>query len=122
MTRETDRAYLKRPVGDTAGLPPTRSLAVLIVSQRGHESLEVCLDSVAEHLPELPVHVYDRSGSGQTELAAKYPAVRWFSGQANVGFAAACNTLVEHMPADTDLLLLDPHARLLGPLNRTREL
>lgn len=122
MTRETDRAYLKRPVGDTAGLPPTRSLAVLIVSESGRQPLEVCLDSVAEHLPELPVHVYDRSGSGHAELAAEYPAVRWFSGQANVGFAAACNTLVEHMPADTDLLLLDPHARLLGPLNRTREL
>lgn len=123
MTRDTDRAYLKRPVGDTAGLPPTRPLAVLIVSPCGRrEPLEACLDSVAEHLPGLPIHVYDRSGTGRADLAAKYPAVQWFAGQRNVGFAAACNTLVEHLPADADLLLLDPHARLLGPLNRTREL
>lgn len=123
MTRDTDRAYLKHPVGDTAGLPPTRPLAVLIVSPCGRrEPLEACLDSVAEHLPGLPIHVYDRSGTGRADLAAKYPAVQWFAGQRNVGFAAACNTLVEHLPADADLLLLDPHARLLGPLNRTREL
>lgn len=123
MTRDTDRAYLKRPVGDTAGLPPPRPLAVLIVSPCGRrEPLEACLDSVAEHLPGLPIHVYDRSGTGRADLAAKYPAVQWFAGQRNVGFAAACNTLVEHLPADADLLLLDPHARLLGPLNRTREL
>ncbi|MCA2243968.1 MULTISPECIES: glycosyltransferase [Mycobacterium] len=122
MTRETDRAYLKRPVGDTAGLPSTRTLAVLIVSQRAHEPLEVCLDSVAEHLPELPIHVYDHGGTEHAELAAKHPAVQWFPGQPNAGFAAACNAVVEQMPADVDLLLLDPHARVLGPLNRTREL
>lgn len=123
MTRDTDRAYLKHPVGDTAGLPPTRPLAVLIVSPCGRrEPLEACLDSVAEHLPGLPIHVYDRGGTGRADLAAKYPAVQWFAGQRNVGFAAACNTLVEHLPADADLLLLDPHASLLGPLNRTREL
>lgn len=123
MTRDKDRAYLKRPAGDAAGLPSTRPLAVLIVSRCGRrEPLEACLDSVAEHLPGLPIHVYDRSGTGRADLAAKYPAVQWFAGQRNVGFAAACNTLVEHLPAHADLLLLDPHARLLGPLNRTREL
>ncbi len=122
MTRETDRAYLKRPVGDTAGLPSTRPLAVLIVSHCGRESLEVCLDSVAEHLLGLPVHVYDHNDTGHAEIVTKYPAVHWFPGKMNVGFAAAYNALVEHIPADADLLLLDPHARLLGPLNRTREL
>lgn len=122
MRRELDRAYLKRPTGDTSGLPSTRSPAVLIVSQLGHESLESCLGSVAEHLPALPVYVYDDGGPPRPDLAAKYPAVHWISGQQNVGFAAACNTSVQHLPADVDLLLLDSHARVLGPLTRTREL
>ncbi len=124
MKRELDRAYLRRPVGDTAGLPASRALAALIVSQRGHESLESCLAGVAEQLPALPVYVYV-SGNGGTvraDLAAKYPAVHWVSGDQNLGFGAACNTLVEHTPADVDLLLLDPGARVLGPLPRTREL
>jgi glycosyltransferase involved in cell wall biosynthesis len=95
---------------------------VLIVSQRSHEPLETCLGSVAEHLPALPVYVYQNGGPVPAELAAKYPAVHWVSGPTDIGFAAAANTLVEHMPADVDLLLLDPRARVLGPLTRTREL
>jgi glycosyltransferase involved in cell wall biosynthesis/GT2 family glycosyltransferase len=125
MTREMDRAYLKRPVGATAALPSERALAVLIVTENGHEPLEMCLGSVAEHLPELPVCVYANSGEGgpgREELAARYPAVHWVMGPANLGFAAAFNALAEHAPSDADLLLLDANARVLGPLTRTREL
>lgn len=123
MRRESDRAYLKRPTGDTAGLPSTRALAVLIVSQRGHDALEICLGSVAEHLPALPVYVYEDEGAtGHAELATKYPAVQWVSGSHSNGFAAACNELVEHLPVDADLLLLRADARVLAPMARTREL
>jgi glycosyltransferase involved in cell wall biosynthesis/GT2 family glycosyltransferase len=125
MKRETDRAYLKHPVAGTASLGSKRSLAVLVVSYRGNEPLETCLRSVAEHLPAVPVYVYDNSGEGcpaRMKLTAKYPAVHWVSGPAKVGFAAACNALVEHTPADADLLLLDSHSRLLGPLTRTQQL
>ncbi len=124
-TREMDRAYLKRPVGGTTTLPSRRSLAVLIVTHKSHDLLEMCLRSVAEHLPELPVYVYENSGEGypgRADLAARHPAVHWVSGPVNLGFAAAFNALVEHTPSDTDLLLLKADARLRGPLTRTREL
>jgi len=117
MSRETDRAYLKRPVGDTATLPSKRSLAVLIVAGDHHDLLDACLGGVAEHLPEFPVYVY-----GHAESATKYPAVHRVSGPENIGFAASCNVLVEHAPADADLLLLNADTRLLGPLTRTRAL
>lgn len=125
MKRTSDRAYLKRPIGVPTNLPTTRSSAVLIVNRRSNESLERCLRSVAEQLPELPVYVYDNTGGADpehAELVTKHPAVQWVSGPGTVGFAAACNALVDHAPVDADLLVLDPDARLLGPLTRTLEL
>lgn len=125
MKRTSDRAYLKRPSGDPTSLPTTRSSAVLIVNRRGNESLERCLRSVAEHLPALPIYVYDNTGGADpdhAELIAKHPAVQWVSRPDTIGFAAACNALVDHAPVDADLLVLDPDARLLGPLTRTLEL
>lgn len=117
MTRETDRAYLRRPVGGGAALPAVRPLAVLIATGDNHDRIDQCLDSVAEHLPELPVYAY-----GRRELAEKYPALHWVSGPTNVASAAAFNTLAEHAPSDADLLLLQSDTQLLGPLTRTREL
>ncbi|KBZ59243.1 hypothetical protein K875_04801 [Mycobacterium [tuberculosis] TKK-01-0051] len=122
MKEGLDRAYLKRPAGNPPKLPDTRPLAVLIVNQGGRASLQNCLDGIAEHLPALPVYVYDITDGGHSELATKYPAVHWVSGSGKAGFAAACHALVELAPADADLLLLDSGARVLGPLSRTREL
>ncbi|MGV7426576.1 glycosyltransferase [Mycobacterium kansasii] len=125
MTREIDRAYLQRPIGDSPTLPSERSLAVLIVSCKSHDGLEMCLHSVAEQLPELPVYVYDsrcQGCPGREELAAGHPTVHWVPGPGNRGFAAAFNALVTHTPSDADLLLLNADARIRGPLTRTREL
>jgi glycosyltransferase involved in cell wall biosynthesis len=122
MKEELDRAYLKRPVDDPPKLPDTRPLAVLIVNRGGRESLQNCLDGIVEHLPALPVYIYDSGHGGRTDLTAKYPAVHWVSGSGTVGFAAACNTLAERAPADADLLLLDSDARVLSPLTRTQQL
>ena len=64
MIREMDRVYLKRP---DRGVPLPRSgrpVAVLIVAYKSHELVEKCLAAVAEHLPELPVYVYENSGEG----------------------------------------------------------
>ncbi|WP_102419003.1 glycosyltransferase [Mycobacterium sp. 4858] len=124
MNRELDRAYLKRPAGPVA-LPADRSLAVLIAPDESQDSLQTCLSSVAEHLPDLPVFVYrdsDDGSPGHAELAGRYPAVHWVPGPANPGLAAALNALVDQAPSDTDLLLLKADARLRGPLTRTREL
>lgn len=110
MTREMDRAYLKRPAGGTATLPSGRSLAVLTVSYKSHELLEMCLGSVAEHLPELPVYVYGNSGEeypGREELAARHPAVHWALGPVNIGFAAAA---VSPMVRDDTAPSVDPRA------------
>ena len=120
MKRELDRQYLKGPVGGTTELPPGRPLAVLIVGDRGHGTLETCLAGVAEHLPELPVYAYD--DGHRAELAGRHPHVHWVSGTVKLGFAEAFNALVEHAPSDADLLLLDARARVLGALTRTRAL
>jgi glycosyltransferase involved in cell wall biosynthesis/GT2 family glycosyltransferase len=125
VIRKMDRAYLKRP---DRGVPLPRSgrpLAVLIVTYKSHDLLGKCLGSVAEHLPELPVYVYEDSGEGypgREELTRRYPGARWELGPVKLGFAAAANALVEHTPPDTDLLVLNPDRRLEGPLTRTREL
>jgi glycosyltransferase involved in cell wall biosynthesis/GT2 family glycosyltransferase len=125
MNRELDRAYLKR---SDRGVPLPRSerpLAVLIVAYECHDLVEKCLDRVAEHLPELPVYVYENSGEGypgREELTGRYPGAHWVLGPVNLGFAAAVNALVERTPPDADLLVLHPDCRLCGPLTRTREL
>jgi glycosyltransferase involved in cell wall biosynthesis/GT2 family glycosyltransferase len=118
-----DRAYLKRPVGTLTR--SGRPMVVAIVTYKSHDLVEQCLASVAEHLPELPVYIYENSGDtypGREELAARHPEVHWVLGPVNLGFAAAFNALVEHTPPDADLLLLNADARLQGPLTRTRAL
>ncbi len=125
MSREDDRAYLKPPAGGVTGLRTRRQLAVLIVTYKSHELLEGCLANVAEHLPGLTVYIYENSGDeypGRAELAARHPEAHWVLGRLNIGFAAAFNVLVEHTPPDADLLMLNPDARLSGPLSRTRTL
>jgi glycosyltransferase involved in cell wall biosynthesis/GT2 family glycosyltransferase len=126
MTRQLHRAYLKLP---DRGVPPPRSgpppLVVVIVTYKSHELVEMCLASLDQHMPELPVYVYENSGAdypGREELAARHPDVHWALGPVNIGFAAAVNALAECTPADADLLLLNPDARLLGPLARTVQL
>lgn len=125
MTTELNRAYLKRPARRLFPARTDRPLVILIVTYKSHDLVEKCLAQVAEHLPELPVYVYENTGEGypgREELAARHPDVHWVLGPVNLGFAAAINALVEHTPADADLLLLNPDAHLLGPLTRTREL
>ena len=98
---------------------------MLIVTYKSHDLLEKCLAHVVKHLPELPVYVYENSGDdypGRHELAARHPYVNWVLGPVNLGFAAAFNALVKHTSPDTDLLALNPDARLLGPLTATRHL
>ncbi|MGH3971322.1 MAG: glycosyltransferase family 2 protein, partial [Mycobacterium sp.] len=124
MTRELDRAYLKRPAGPTIARS-RRPLVVMIVTYKSHDLAEQCLASVAEHLPGLSVYVYENSGDeypGRGELAVRHPEAHWVLGPVNLGFAAAFNALVGHTPPDADLLLLNADTRLQGPLARTREL
>lgn len=125
MTRVRDRAYLRRPAGDAVALPSARSLAVLIVTDQNDGSFEKCLAGVAEHLPELPVYVYENSGDvspDREELLARHPAVHWTLGSARLGVGAAFNALAQNAPCDADLLLLSPATQLRGPLTRTRAL
>lgn len=102
-----------------------RPLSALIVTYKSHGLLEQCLASVAEHLPDLPVYVYENSGEeypGREELAARHPDVHWVLGPVNLGFGAAFNALAKHTPDNTDFLLLNADTRLTGPLTRTRAL
>lgn len=126
MTRELDRPYLKSPApAATRGHDAPHPLVVLIVAYKDHEILEKCLAQVAEHLSGLPVYVYENSGDpypGREELVARHPHVHWMVGAKNIGFAAAVNALAAFTPHDSDLLLINPDAQLLGPLDRTRRL
>lgn len=124
MTRDAERAYL--PGGLQSGPPPAaptpRTPAVLIVAYRNPADLRACLRSVGEHLPDLPVLVWDNSVPAEPEmasLAAEFPDVRWYSTGENLGFAAGVNRLAEAAP-DHDLLLLNPDAVLRDDLARTR--
>ena len=124
MNRELDRAYLPERFRVPAGPPrrPTvRDTAVLIVAYRNPELLAACLAAVDEHLPDLPVLVWDNSGPdhpGMHDVVAAHRGVQWFLGSANVGFAAAVNALADEAP-EHNLLLLNPDAILLGSLTAT---
>lgn len=124
MTRELERAYLPQSAPGTrsAGTGRVRDIAVLIVAYRSPELLAECLRSVVQHLPSVPVHVWDNSGPGYPGIDAvvsEFPFVTWHLGASNIGFAAAVNALAETVP-ECDLLLLNPDAIVRGPLSATR--
>lgn len=129
MAKETSRTYLRRR---DESAPPfvrdpdaERTLSVLIVTYKSNDLVEQCLGYVREYLPGLPIFVYENTGDGhpgRDELVARNPDAHWVMGPVNLGFAGALNALVGHIAPDSDLLLLNPDARLLGPLTKTREL
>ncbi|CAM2994931.1 glycosyltransferase family 2 protein [Skermania piniformis] len=102
--------------------PGRRPLAVLVVAYRNADDLCACLDSVREQLGDVRTLVWDNSGPDRPEVAAlapRYPWVGWHVGEKNIGFAAGVNALARRAPGH-DLLLLNPDAVLLGPLDATR--
>ncbi|SNT30938.1 glycosyltransferase [Rhodococcoides kyotonense] len=114
---------------DTAKAAPSstdsvaRTVSILIVAYRSPDQLRTCLDSVATHMPDNPVLVWDNSGldyPGMDDVRGEHPDVRWFGDGSNKGFAAAVNALAAEVP-DDHLLLLNPDAEVLAPLNRTLE-
>jgi glycosyltransferase involved in cell wall biosynthesis len=124
VSRELERAYLpdrfRRPQPPATHREP-RELAVLIVAYRNPDMLRDCLAAAQSHLPGTPILVWDNSGpgfDGLDEVVADNPAVRWFLGSSNIGFAAAVNALTREVP-DHDVLLLNPDAVLQGPLTGT---
>lgn len=99
------------------------TLAVLVVSYRRADLLAACLASVAEHLPESPVYVWDNASDGSDAvraLAEHHPDVDWTFSAANVGFAVAVNGLAARLGPGADLLLLNPDAVLTGDLAASR--
>ncbi|MBJ8340468.1 glycosyltransferase [Antrihabitans sp. YC3-6] len=126
MTRELERAYLHGHTGPALPPQPTqvgaRQLAVLIVAYKNPDLLETCLRAVETHLTDVRTLVWDNSGldyPGMAEVIARHPDIAWSLGSANIGFAAAVNALAAQA-SDCDLLLLNPDAVLLGPLDGTR--
>lgn len=95
---------------------------VLVVSYRRADLPEQCLRSVAEHLPEAQVWVWDNRSEGSDAvraLASAHPRVDWHFSDENVGFAAAVNRLMERVTGPS-ALRLNPDARLTGDLVLTR--
>lgn len=127
MAHKHSRAYLKapaRPDLDPMAPAAPRDLAVLVVAYKNPDLTHTCLTSVATHLPGCEILVIDNSGpdfDGIRALAERWPDATWVLGGDNIGFAAGVNRLAELVP-DKDMLLLNPDAVLLGPLDRTRAL
>lgn len=95
------------------------TLSVLVVGYRHPDVLAACLRSVARHLPEAAVRVWENSGAtDEALLRAAHPRVELTVSPVNLGFAAAVNRLAAESMGD--LLLLNPDAELLGPLTATR--
>jgi glycosyltransferase involved in cell wall biosynthesis/GT2 family glycosyltransferase len=124
MAGDIERAYRSERFRHPSP-PPTRStnrdVAVLIVAFRNPQMLRKCLAASNQHLPAMPILVWDNSGPGYPgieEIVSGHPTVRWFLGSRNIGFAAAVNSLAREVP-EHDLLLLNPDAMLQGPLTRT---
>jgi GT2 family glycosyltransferase len=92
------------------------------VSYRRADLLAQCLTSVAQHLPDSEVHVWDNGSDGSQRVravAADWPQVHWTFSAENVGFARAVNALAERT-TDGDLLLLNPDAVLVSDLRACR--
>ena len=76
----------------------TRPIAICCVAYRTPELLRSCLASLAEHLPDAPVHVHDNSaehGSELDDVVAEHPGATWHRGGPNIGFGAAVNALAK---------------------------
>jgi glycosyltransferase involved in cell wall biosynthesis/GT2 family glycosyltransferase len=99
----------------------SRPLAICCVAYRTPQALRSCLESLARHLPGVPVHVHDNSAAHAGELddvVRDHPEATWHRGGPNIGFAAAVNALAAVVPGH-DLLLVNPDAVLQGPLTAT---
>ena len=58
----------------------SRPLAVCCVAYRTPDLLRACLAALAQHLPDVPVHVHDNSAERSAELdavVADHPHVHW---------------------------------------------
>lgn len=101
-----------------------RFLAILIVSYRGADLLEACLESVKRHAPGASVWVWDNRSEATpaiTRLAKMTPWASFHFSSENVGFAAAVNGLTKLVQPGSDFLLLNPDAILLDSPNRLFE-
>jgi len=71
------------------------TLTVVIVSHRSRQLLGECLDSLIAHPPAMPCEIIvvdNASDDGSTDLVRRrYPTVRCFVNEANLGFARAAN-------------------------------
>ncbi|MDO5627578.1 MAG: glycosyltransferase [Mobilicoccus sp.] len=92
------------------------------MSYRRADLLRAALTSVAEHLPDSTVLVWDNASDGSDDvriLSDSWPSVEWTFCDENIGFAAAVNRLVAQSSAPT-FFLMNPDAVLVGDLQGCR--
>jgi GT2 family glycosyltransferase len=80
---------------------------VVVVAFHGAEDLDRCLAPIAG---SLDVVVVDNSSDDQVAKVADQHGCRYADTGANLGFAAGVNAGVSLLPADVDILLLNPDA------------
>jgi len=91
---------------DTPPWPPT----VVVVAYGNEDHLELCLHTLG---PDVPIVVVDNGRSERTRGICESVGATYVRPPANIGFAAAVNVaLSEHRVPGSDVLLLNPDARL----------
>ena len=92
-------------------------LSIVIVNWNTREFLETCLHTVYAATERLALEVFvvdNHSTDGSVEMVReKFPQVRLFQNNVNVGFAAANNQVLPLCSAEY-VLLLNPDTRVLG--------
>ena len=100
------------------------TIAAVIVNWNAGADLESCLRSLEAQRSDgtdLDVIVIDNASTDDSVQRARVavPQARFFANAVNVGFAPAVNMAIAHAPVDSDILLINPDARLeVGSLCR----
>jgi N-acetylglucosaminyl-diphospho-decaprenol L-rhamnosyltransferase len=105
---------------NTASVPSNgQSLSIAIVAYRSDDTIEECLDSIAEWCSDSKVVVVDNSGCDRTKRSvAGYQCttldVRYLRPGINLGYAKGIAYAVSTLPTTELLLILNPDTRLLA--------
>ena len=107
-------------------LQRTASLDVVIVSYRRADLLADCLDALEAHPPRCPMTVHVVENGADARVAAlvksRYPGVRFYVADGNIGFARASNVALRAGRCGY-ALLLNPDTRITaGALDRLLDL
>jgi GT2 family glycosyltransferase len=83
------------------------SFTVAIITFNVIDKLRVCIDSVLDELPEVPVRVWDNGSTDGTKemMESEYKNIRYTYSKENLYFAQGCNELIKQCTTKYALLM-----------------